>query len=69
MEHKKRRKGGEKRVEVEVEPNDQTQEMKSLLTVMVGEQPRQRLFSPVSGPVSPFSGPEVAAAGEVLAPR
>jgi hypothetical protein len=57
VEQKKRRKGVEQRVEVEVKPNDQTQKIKLLLTVMIGEQigerPRPRLSEPDSGPVSP----------------
>jgi len=43
----------EQRVEVEDKPNDQTQEMKLLLTAMVGERPRPRLSEPDPRPLSP----------------
>lgn len=50
---------GSKEYKVEVEPNDQTQEMKSLLTVMVGERPRPRLSEPAPGA-------ELVATGDLL---
>jgi hypothetical protein len=69
VEQKKRRMGVEQRVEVEVKPSDQTQEIKSLLTVMVDERPRPRLSEPGSRPVPTVTQPRTAGTGDILSLR
>lgn len=58
----------EQRAVVEVKLNDQTQDMKSLLTVMVGELPRPRLSERDPGSVSPDSQPHLTGTNDILAP-
>lgn len=61
--------GVEQRVEGEVKPNDQTQEIKSLLTVIVGRRPRPRLSEPGPRPIPPDPQARTAETGDILPPR